>query len=340
MRLMLPKLNEYFGLRLIELRDSILLDVLENLLFILSKIKFLRSTRIFNQINKLFELAIQKYVNGLENESIWLSHRTSLPITDWKVWWFHSLPDPRMLNANFGATESFEMENWFRGVSSRANKILVSTESEKKRHVETFPELASKFISIPFFQPEVNNDIDVVKRQESLLNSKAKFLFVGNDGHRKGLDLIIAAFSSLNGSSELHLVGKLKEEELTISNLLSDVTFHGELNRGEVLKLMLDCNIFVMPSRFETYGLVFIEAMSSGMAIIGPHWEVQSEILDFGRAGILVKPEHQEVEQAMKYLAASPHTRLDFGMRARQRWLEKYHPQKVSNQFMNLIQSQ
>lgn len=68
--------------------------------------------------------------------------------------------------------------------------------------------------------------------------------------------------------------GKISEERENLENLskelgiLEQVEFKGALNRDEVYKVMSNCNIFVLPSRFETFGVVLIEALANGKPVI------------------------------------------------------------------------
>lgn len=97
-----------------------------------------------------------------------------------------------------------------------------------------------------------------------------KILFVGKDFYRKGGDLVCEAFQILLNkmpNAELHIAGptSLPEEFLKCNNIY----FYGEINYDKVQELYNKCDIFVMPSRFEAYGLVFIEALSYGLPCIG-----------------------------------------------------------------------
>ena len=47
------------------------------------------------------------------------------------------------------------------------------------------------------------------------------------------------------------------------------IIFLGALSRDDVAKWMNKCDCFVLPSRYETFGVVYIEALASGRPVIG-----------------------------------------------------------------------
>jgi glycosyltransferase involved in cell wall biosynthesis len=65
------------------------------------------------------------------------------------------------------------------------------------------------------------------------------------------------------------------------------VEFLGALPAAEVPAVMSTCHVFVMPSSYETFGLVFAEAMAAGKPVIGCLGTAAEEIVP-AFAGILV----------------------------------------------------
>ena len=49
---------------------------------------------------------------------------------------------------------------------------------------------------------------------------------------------------------------------------MNSVEFLGSLNRSQVVSHMQQCDCFVLPSRYETFGVVYIEAMACGKPVI------------------------------------------------------------------------
>ncbi len=57
-----------------------------------------------------------------------------------------------------------------------------------------------------------------------------------------------------------------------------------------------------VPSLFESYGWVYLEAMSQGTIPILPDWEVQREIADYGRAGMITTGRAEDVASKLEQL--------------------------------------
>ena len=67
------------------------------------------------------------------------------------------------------------------------------------------------------------------------------------------------------------------------------VDFRGRLPRWQVIPLMDEHDLLVMPSRFEGFGVVFIEAMARGLPCIGRNAFAMPELIEPGVTGGLVE---------------------------------------------------
>lgn len=93
---------------------------------------------------------------------------------------------------------------------------------------------------------------------------------------KKGIDILLKAwkiFSAKNPNATLTIggggQGKKKAVEWVKEYGIQDsVAFVGQLSRGQVAEQMQQCDCFVLPSRYETFGVVYIEAMACGKPVI------------------------------------------------------------------------
>jgi glycosyltransferase involved in cell wall biosynthesis len=112
--------------------------------------------------------------------------------------------------------------------------------------------------------------------------------FVGRDFERKGGDCLLRAFALVRAElpeATLQLVGVRRRFQQP------GVVSHGKINSREAMsELYRRTRAFCMPSWYEPYGFVFAEAMAHGVPCIGTTVQSVPEILDHGRAGLLVAP--------------------------------------------------
>lgn len=127
-----------------------------------------------------------------------------------------------------------------------------------------------------------------------------ELLFVGSiSDSRKGVDVLLPAlraYLDMPGARRCHLsiIGdgfkRVEFEELAIRlDLQNYVTFLGNRSREEVAIAMAGCDLFVMPSRYETFGVVYAEAMACGKPVIACVGGPAEEIVP-SWAGELVPP--------------------------------------------------
>ena len=122
-----------------------------------------------------------------------------------------------------------------------------------------------------------------------------RFLTVGNLSARKGHGELLSAFAlKFRGQNAVQLriggTGPLRKQlerramELGIDNQLR---FLGQLDRKQVCFEMKTCHAFVLPSHYETFGVVLIEALSLGKPVISTRCGGPEEIVNPGN-GVLV----------------------------------------------------
>ena len=120
-----------------------------------------------------------------------------------------------------------------------------------------------------------------------------KFTFVGTLINRKYPEAIIHALNNydnrnytINYVGEGELDGYLKQ--LAEKYDMSDhINFLGRLPREQVMEILKDTDCFVMISKFETFGLVYLEAMANGCITIASRDEGIDGIIKDGVNGFL-----------------------------------------------------
>jgi glycosyltransferase involved in cell wall biosynthesis len=80
------------------------------------------------------------------------------------------------------------------------------------------------------------------------------------------------------------------QQRITALNMTPHVVFTGFVPDDELPTLFRYADVFVMPSRKEGFGIVFLEAAWMGMRIIGGNADGSPEALLNGRLGVLIDP--------------------------------------------------
>ncbi len=139
--------------------------------------------------------------------------------------------------------------------------------------------------------------INKEKANEKIARHIKTFVIAAHLIKLKMIDIVIEAFARINGNNEykLIIIGDGPERsalEVLVKklHLQTQVYFHGEQTRENVLKTMEDADIFVMVSSPETFGLVYIEAMAKGCITIGSKGEGIDGVIIDGENGFLCAP--------------------------------------------------
>ncbi|MCK4992117.1 MAG: glycosyltransferase [Bacteroidales bacterium] len=223
---------------------------------------------------------------------------------------------------------------------THCEKLVLVSDSLKKGIEALVPSAMKQSIVIPnmiredlFFPPK-----------EARKSDPFVFLWAGRLEHVKGVDLLLEAVKTLSDTTGLQfsvrLAGKgsLREEleQQAVALGVSDrVFFLGRLSRNEMLKEMQEANCKVLPSRYEAFGVVLIEATATGLPLIatrsgGPDSIVTKE------NGILVERENpDELASAMKELMTNISTYSAKEIRAQT--LKRYGDSSVMEQYNQLF---
>jgi glycosyltransferase involved in cell wall biosynthesis len=163
----------------------------------------------------------------------------------------------------------------------------------------------------------INPAPNIIDQGNTVFRKKARRLFfVGHIEYRKGLDVLLTALGSLK-DLDLHLdiAGFLDAKStyvqeikriITLNKLERNVSFHGLLSPKKLVSLYQKADIFIFPSRHETYGMVIVEAMSFGLPVIASAIPTTMEIMKNDVNGILYETEdHKALANAIRKLTSA-----------------------------------
>lgn len=125
-----------------------------------------------------------------------------------------------------------------------------------------------------------------------------RFLFSGSLTQRKGFDTLIQAVEQLcerEDNFEVYVAGKGEMEDILVA-LPNSVRKHFHLlgfkQREEMPDVYASCDALVFPSRYDGWGMSVVEAMASGMPVIGSASSGACvDLIEDGIDGFLIEPD-------------------------------------------------
>jgi len=198
--------------------------------------------------------------------------------------------------------------------------IAVSNE-----HGEKWSEVCNKEIAVipngvdtNRFNPNVNGE-SIKKRLG--IHGKFTVLYVGRLAKQKGLEYLLRAVPiTLKETKDIAFLiageGGLKKELEALAQQLGvnqQVKFLDFIPDSELPKYYAACDVFVLPSVYEPFGMVLLEAMAAGKPVVATAVGGIPEIVFHGKNGFLVKPKEPK-ELANAILTLSHHHDLAMSM--------------------------
>jgi glycosyltransferase involved in cell wall biosynthesis len=192
-------------------------------------------------------------------------------------------------NNNSKFTERFGRD-YTRVMYNRADLVLTPSGAMKdvlkKQGVKTKVEVMSNGIDYDFFKKKTDYRI------------KNKIIHIGRIGHEKNVDVVIQSFRLAlkeRPALTLDIMGdgpSLKSLQALVRSLdlHNKVKFWGAYDINKVSKLLCNYDFFVTASTIETQGLVILEAMASGLPVLGVDKLAIAEVIHDGKNGYLSKP--------------------------------------------------
>ena len=141
----------------------------------------------------------------------------------------------------------------------------------------------------------IYNGVDLEEFEQPAADRAADRYILGIGRHvpEKGFDVLIRAFAQLDRDDvrlvvagdgpELPALGKLAAE----LGIAERVELPGRTDRARTVELFHGCELFVLPSRHEPFGIVNVEAMASGKAIVATNVGGVPELVEDGVNGVL-----------------------------------------------------
>lgn len=181
------------------------------------------------------------------------------------------------------------------------------------------------------------------RRKTRRKNSEVVLLSLARLVPGKGVEEVIEALAFLPEEFQLIVAGDGSIREKLMDRvkqlgLEGRVNFTGWVTGEEKQYLFEQADVFVLPTRHDSFGMGFLEAMANGLPVVAAHWGPIPDVVPHGRCGLLVR------EQSPKALAAAilklrdPELRERMGMEAKQWVLKRFSAAVVGKEIARMMQ--
>ena len=162
-----------------------------------------------------------------------------------------------------------------------------------------------------------------------------RLLYVSRLERRKGTDLFLAALAGLfsaQPSVEVHVVGRDSYANDPARSLAArfrkqwpalrdKVVFRGEISDDELAREFEEADVFCVPSRYESFGIIYLEAMRYSLPVVATSVGGIPDIVIDGETGLLVPPDNAAaLTAALQRLMGDAELRQRMATKARARF--------------------
>lgn len=196
-----------------------------------------------------------------------------------------------------GYIEHRLMRLFIKSLCFYANGIVLLTPWWQKRFTDVFPEYKHKLTVLP-------NPLDksltyaACQSSDNIINAKGiKLLAMSRLVSGKGFEAAIRTLEQLPLNYSLTIAGdgplmsELKELSESLG-LVDRVTFLGWVDYEQKIEVLKLHHIFLLPSKYDSFGMGFIEAMAYGLPVVALHFQATPDVVIHGKTGILCDNEH------------------------------------------------
>jgi glycosyltransferase involved in cell wall biosynthesis len=178
----------------------------------------------------------------------------------------------------------------------------------------------------------------------------ARVLFVGRIERRKGVDVLLEAARELIGEgapvrftlagpeADRGVLEEFSRHAAAEPELRAAVRLAGPVPEAELLKLYAEADIVCVPSRYESHGIVLLEAMMFGKPIVTCPVGGIPEIVSDGREALLCPPEDPHaLARSLRSLVGDRELRARLGAQGRASYEARFESRAVARRMEGLF---
>jgi starch synthase len=247
----------------------------------------------------------------------------------------------------------YALSSWCERTAIRSTTAVIAVSNGMKSDIlVTYPEVPPDRVHVihngidaHLYRPDP--DRDVLDRY-GIDPERPSVVFVGRVTRQKGLPVLLRAAQRLDAAAQLVLcAGQADTAELQaeVTGLVERlrgardgvILIPGMLAKAEVIQILSHATVFVCPSEYEPLGIVNLEAMACGCAVVASAVGGIPEVVADGVTGLLVPPgDETALAEAVNALIREPGRAEALGARGRERAVTEFSWDRIAAETADL----
>jgi len=233
----------------------------------------------------------------------------------------------------------------------RAKQVIAISESIKNEvlHYYHLPEervnVIYNGVNTTDFTPENRSKyFNEIRDRHNISKEEIVLVFAGNPFVRKGLKYTIESLPHLKTKNyKLLIIGGDDPNKQPYVEIIHDLGLDDKVIwlgiTPEIKKYFAASDIFVLPTRYEPFGIVIAEAMASGLPVVTSKLAGAAELINDGNDGLhIIDPtDSVEIAEKLNYLIQSDNVRKEMGRKARKK-AENYSWENAAKQMLDVFE--
>lgn len=237
-------------------------------------------------------------------------------------------------------------------ILNKSKFIVSNSEAVEKQYGKYYGDaIKDKTFLIPHGLEDNSKSINSGNKKLSANSDNIEILFVGRLEYRKGIDIIFECVPHICkkyknvifrfcGDDSIHMPNSDKTyKDYFLSEykeFRERAIFEGYISDEDLAERYYNCDIFIAPSRFESFGLIYLEAMIFSKPVIGTNIGGIPEVVENGIGGILIENENiEELKTALEKLIENKDIRENMGKNGRKTYEEKFTAKIMADRFID-----
>jgi starch synthase len=250
----------------------------------------------------------------------------------------------------------YALSSWAEKVSVEgATAIVAVSEGMRADLLSAYPDVDPGKVHVIYngidaeqYAPDDNTD---VLERYGVDMSRPSVVFVGRITRQKGVPVLLRAAAHLDPDVQLVLcAGAPDTPELgaEVAGLVDElrktrsgvIWLSGMLSKREVIQLLSHSTLFACPSVYEPLGIVNLEAMACGTAVVASKTGGIPEVVADGETGLLVPPDDPHaLAESINSLTRDPERAQAMGIAGRERAATQFDWGRIAQQTADLYRS-